>query len=159
MNNHEETSPKKDSTSAAIKKAMDYLAMRDHSRGELEMKLAKHDFLKSEIEQALNHIERTGWLIPPHVLAEKVAEQLHRKKKSYYYIIKYLQSKKLPQIPKDSTLELEKAQSLVSGRFSRLSNPSPMDKKKMAQFLKNRGFDLETIMRVIHETSGHSESF
>lgn len=142
----------------AIKKAMDYLAMRDHSRSELRMKLSKYDFLPDDIESALNHVESSGWLLPPQALAEKVADQLHRKKKSHYYIVKYLQQKQLPPVPRDSDLELEKALSLLEGRFSPLSKPTTLDKKQIMVFLRNRGFDHETIQRVVNEASGHSQS-
>lgn len=142
----------------AIQKAMDYLAMRDHSRSELRMKLSKYHFLPDDIESALNHVETSGWLLPPQALAEKVADQLHRKKKSHFYILKYLQQKQLPPVTRDSERELEKARSLLGGRFSPLSKPSTLDKRQMMVFLKNRGFDHETIQRVINETSGHSPS-
>jgi len=144
--------------SDAIKKAMDYLAMRDHSRAELRVKLSKYEFEKSDIEAALDHVEHSGWMLPPQALAEKVAETLHRKKKSHYYIVKYLQQKQLPPVSKDPSRELEKAQSLLKGRFSTLSKLSPEDKKRIVQFLKFRGFDPDTIRRVIHDTSGTEKS-
>jgi regulatory protein len=142
----------------AIKKTMDYLAMRDHSRSELRMKLAKHDFLPDDIEEALNRAETSGWMLPPQALAEKVAEGLHRKKKSHDYIVKYLQQKELPPVPRDADLELEKALSTLGGRFSPLSKPSTLDKKQIMTYLQNRGFDEETIQRVINEASGRTQS-
>lgn len=142
----------------AIKKAMDYLAMRDHSRSELRMKLSKHDFLSDDVEAAISHVESSGWLLPPQAMAEKAAAHLHRKKKSHYYILKYLQQKQLPPVPRDSDIELQKALSLLEGRFSPLSKPSTLDKKQIMVFLRNRGFDHETIQRVINEASGYSQS-
>lgn len=137
---------------------MDFLAMRDHSQAELRTKLSRYDFLPEDIEAAMDYVATSGWLLAPEVLAEKVADQLHRKKKSHYYILKFLQQKKLPPVPRDGSRELEKAMAVLPGRFSRLSKVSPEDKKKIAQFLKNRGFDLDTILRVIHETSGNTQS-
>ncbi len=142
----------------AIQKAMDYLAMRDHSRSELRMKLSKHDFLPDDVEAAINHAESSGWILPPLAMAEKVAAHLHRKKKSHNSILKYLQQKQLPPVPRDSDVELQKALSLLEGRFSPLSKPSTLDKKQIMVFLRNRGFDHETIQRVINEASGHSQS-
>lgn len=142
----------------AIQKAMDYLAMRDHSRHELRTKLAKYDFIEEDIEAALNHVEASGWLLPPQVLADKVAGYLHRKNKSHMYINRFLHSKKLPSVPRDSDLEREKARSLLQGgRFSRLKKSSSDDRKQAAQFLKFRGFDSETIMRVLNEAPGDSK--
>jgi regulatory protein len=142
----------------AIKKAMDLLAIRDHSRSELRLKLSRFEFSPDDIESALDQSETSGWLLPPQVLAEKVAEELHRKKKSHDYIAQYLQQKELPPLPRDAERELEKALSALGGRFSPLSNPSSVDKKQIMVFLQNRGFDEDTIQRVVNEASGRSQS-
>lgn len=141
----------------AIQKTMDYLAQRDHSRSELQLKLSRFDFSPEQIENALIHAESKGWLLPADTLSHKVAEELHRKKKSHDYILQYLQQKELPPVPRDSELELEKAQSVLGKRFSPLSKLSDVDKKQIISYLHNRGFDEETIQRVINETSGHSQ--
>ncbi len=142
----------------AIAKAMDYLAMRDHSRSELRMKLSKHDFLPDDVEAAITHAETAGWMLPPQAMAEKVAGQLNQKKKSHEYILKYLQQKQFPPVPRDGELELQKALSLLEGRFSTLSNLSTLDKKQVMVFLHNRGFDQDTIERVLNEAPGSSQS-
>lgn len=133
--------PRKD----AVTKAMDYLAIRDHSAYELEKKLTQKEYTPEEIEKALSHVQERGWLLPPDELSERVAEQLHRKNKGYSYILQYLKEKRLPAVDKDYERELEKAQELLSKRFPGLSNPSFTDKKQVARMLKNRGFDHETI--------------
>lgn len=143
---------------AAVRKAMDYLGVRDHSRHELKTKMRKLEFEDADIEYALDHVEKSGWLLSPEALAQKVADQLHRKKKSHYYILAFLQKKKLPPVPRVAEIELEKAQKLANSRFSRLSNPSQDDKKVIINYLKNRGFDRETISKVLNETSGNSKS-
>ena len=142
----------------AIKKAMDFLAIRDHSRSELRLKLSRFEFLPEDIDTALDHAEEKGWLLAPQALAEKVAEELHSKKKSHEYIVQYLEQKELPPVPRDSEREVEKALSLLGKHFSPLSNPSTPDKKQVMAFLQNRGFDEDTIQRVVHETSGRSQS-
>lgn len=133
----------------ASTKAMDYLAIRDHSKSELKNKLSRCGYEAEEIENALNYVEERGWLLPPEELAAKVALQLHRKKKSHFYILQYLKQKQLPAVDKDPDLELEKATDLVTSRFPTLSNVSYEDKKQIARLLKNRGFDGETISRVL----------
>ncbi len=135
----------------AIKKAMDFLALRDHSRSELRLKLSRSEFSPEDIEAALDHSEASGWLLPPQALSEKVAEELHRKKKSHDYIAHYLQQKELPPVARDTERELEKALSALGGRFSPLSNPSTVDKKQIMVFLQNRGFDEDTIQIVIQK--------
>ncbi len=143
----------------AIQKTMDYLAQRDHSSSELRAKLARFEFSPEDIEAALGHVESKGWLLTPQALAQKVAEELHHKKKSHEYILQYLQQKELPPVPRDAELEREKALATLGKRFSPLSKHSDVDKKKIISFLHNRGFDEETIQRVINETSGHSQDF
>jgi SOS response regulatory protein OraA/RecX len=143
----------------AVKKAMDYLASRDHSKSEIESKLKRLKLPKDAIDHALDYVESGGWLLPPEAMAQKVADVLHRKKKSHFYIQNYLKSKKLPSVARDNEIELEKARSLVEGRFSRLSKRSQIDNKKIAQFLKYRGFDPQTIRQVLKETSRHQKAF
>lgn len=133
---------------SAREKAMDLLAVREHSRHELEQKLAAKKYTKEEIEAALTSLESAGWLPDSKELALRVAETLHRKAKSHMYIVEYLKSKGLPPVPRDSEFELEKAQKLLQSHFSKLSKSSEADKKQIAQFLKNRGFDTETILSV-----------
>jgi SOS response regulatory protein OraA/RecX len=152
----------KRSRERAIRKAMDYLSIRDHSRYELMKKLTRCEFSVEDIIAAITHAEEGGWLVPPDVMAEKVADQLHRKKKSHLYILGYLKQKKLPSVRRDQGIELEKARKLVQSRFSRLSKRFQGDKKEVrkqiAQFLRGRGFDSETIAKVSHEASGDSKS-
>lgn len=128
---------------------MDYLAVRDHSRQELETKLSQKDYAPEDIAHALDSLETSGLLASPESLSEKVSENLHQKGKSHTYIEQYLEAKGLPSVPRDSELELEKAEKLLQSHFSKLSKSSETDKKKMAHFLQNRGFDTETIMKAL----------
>jgi regulatory protein len=150
------------SREAAIRKAMDYLSIRDHSKYELMKKLTRQEFSVDDIISAILYVEEGGWLLPPDVMAEKVADQLHRKKKSHLYIQGYLRQKKLPSVPRDQDIELQKARKLLQGRFSRLSKRFQGDKKEVrkhvAQFLRGRGFDSQTIAKVSHEASTNPES-
>ncbi|MCC6138520.1 MAG: regulatory protein RecX [Bdellovibrionaceae bacterium] len=133
---------------SAREKTMDYLAIREHSRLELETKLKKHNYSNDDIQTALDHAEKAGWLQTPQALALKVSENLHSKNKSYFYIEEYLNSKGLPPVPRDSERELEKAQILLKSQFSKLSKSTEKDKKQQAlRFLQNRGFDSETISK------------
>lgn len=136
---------------SAREKAMDYLAIRDHSRKELQTKLEYKEYSREEIEAALDSMEQSGWLLSSEKQAEKVAEALHLKKKSHLYILQYLESKGLPPVPRDSERELEKAQNLVESHFSKLSKSPDADTKQIAQFLQNRGFDTTTILSVCKE--------
>ncbi|MBY0316216.1 MAG: recombination regulator RecX [Bdellovibrionales bacterium] len=133
---------------SAYNKVMDYLALRDHSEHELIQKLKRAKYTPEEIATAMEKVVGSSWMPKPEVMAQKVANSLHRKRKSYLYIMQYLKQKKLPMVPRDADIEEEKARSLAEGRFSDLSNLSQLDKKKVARFLQSRGFDFETINRV-----------
>lgn len=135
---------------SATTKAMDLLALRGHSRFELKQKLSQKGYEDEEILQALEHVESHGWLLPPEEMAQKTAQNLHEKHKSHSYISQYLSKKQLPSVDRNDEKELEKAQSLVNSRFGELSDLSFDDKKRINQFLAQRGYDWDTIKRVIH---------
>lgn len=156
------TPPKK----LASVKAMDLLAIRDHSRLELQEKLLKKGYEPEEVEKALRYVEDHGWLLPPEELSAKTAQVLHDKRKSHHYIVQYLKSKKLPPVEKHPPLELKKALDLVDSRLSDLLSPSqdsaeePVQrgseglsfdhKKRINQFLSQRGYDWEVIQKVLN---------
>lgn len=133
-------------------KAMDYLARRDHSEKELVEKLLKH-FPIDDVEEVVAEVKDRGWLLPPQELAEKVTQSLHRKNKGYLYIQHFLRQKGLPEIPKEPEIEYEKAQAIISAKAK-----DPQDRTKVASLLKNRGFDTETVSRVIHEIRRNTPS-
>lgn len=126
-------------------KAMDFLARRDHSEQELIEKLRRH-YTDEEITPALKEMKQRGWLLPPEELSAKVAENLHNKQKGYLYICHYLRKKGLPPVEKDPDRELEKAYQILEQK-----GPVEVSRQKMVSLLKNRGFDTETIGRVIHD--------
>ncbi len=141
---------------SARDKIIDYLAISDHSRQDLTTKLQRLEYSENEIAHALDAAEAAGWLLSNEKMAAKVTEALHRKNKGYLYIVQYLEAKGLPPLPIDAELELEKAQKLLQSHFSKLSKSNPADKNetdkiKIAQFLKNRGFDTQTVAKIIGE--------
>lgn len=138
---------------SAREKAMDYLAIRDHSRKELATKLEHKNYAREDIAIALDGLEAQGLLLSPEKMADKVAQNLHDKLKSHGYIEQYLESKGLPPVPRDSERELEKAQKLLESQFSKLSKSTDADTKTIAQFLKNRGFDTQTILSLVPDSN------
>lgn len=124
---------------------MDLLARRDHSEKELRDKLARH-FEPEEIDQTITEVKERGWLLPPEELAAKATESLHRKNKGHLYILQFLRTRGLPEVPKDPDRELEKALDIIKQKAK-----DPTDIKRTSSLLKNRGFDTETISRTIHE--------
>ena len=142
----------KDSDKTAWVKAMDYLATRDHSEKELTEKLSKR-YPQEEIEQVLGEMRQRGWLLPPEELAAKVTAQMHKKNKGHLSIQYFLCKKGLPGTAREDDIEFEKALSVIKAKAKDFK-----DIKRLASLLKNRGFDTETISRVIHEIRRNTPS-
>ncbi len=148
------------SQKSARDKVMDYLARRNHSELELRRKLNR--YFKDEpenlqkIDAAIEFAKTSGWMPPPEVLSGELTRQLGRRKKSHRYIEQALRSKGLPPAPKDLEAEIKKAQQLID---SKLAKDPPFDyeqKKKIHRLLSNRGFDLDTIKKVMNAPSKDS---
>ena len=145
-----EESPHRRPRKKAREKVMDLLARRDHSELELRRKLAVH-YEPKEVEDAIEFAKQNKWMKSPEELAEKVAEQLGRRNRGSRYIQKFLSSRGLPRVAKNADEEFRKALELVT---TKLGHEAPFEfeeRNKIARLLKNRGFDDETIRKVIHE--------
>lgn len=131
----------------AIDRLRFYLAQRDHSERELTRKLSRYHG-KPEIDEALETARRHRWLRPPDEIAESMAGSLHRKNRGIHKINRTLMEKGLPSVTRDSEQELEKARSLVFRKFGegRLDRETAA---KAGRFLQSRGFDLDTIRKVV----------
>lgn len=138
-------------------KVMEYLATRDHSEKELRTKLKKN-YEEAEIDQAIQDALDRKWLKHPEELSASVTEMLHRRNKGHLHIQAYLKKLGLPGSKKDPERELSKAKSLAEGLSDRSLDTSTKDLKrdrshqqKIYRFLAYRGYDDETIRKVIYE--------
>jgi regulatory protein len=130
-----------------IELLMTLLARRDHSAQELQQKLAKK-FSLEEVESVLAWARQQNLLIAPTDLALRMADSLHRKFKGIKFINQYLEARGLPAVNSNADLELEKARHLVKNKSLLEEKTSP---DQMAQLLFRRGFNSETIRKVIYE--------
>lgn len=141
---------------AAKKKVMDFLARRNHSEKELRKKLSEK-FSKNElfttdvIDEAIAYAKENNWLGDPEELAVQTADMLHRKNKGIHYINNYLREKGLPAVETDREFEIEKALLLVKNKFDEDYEFSRDEKAKVGRLLTSRGFDSETVRKVIYE--------
>ncbi len=132
-----------------------YLARRDHSELELRQKLRRR-YPETLIEKVIQEALERGWILPPEELAERVTQQLHRKKKGYLYIVRYLKVRGLPPAPADFETEIDKALELISSLFPDVAN-SFEQKQRAYRHLQRRGFEDSIIREVIrgdHSPSG-----
>ncbi len=79
-------------------KSVDLVAMRDHSEKELRKKLrekfADEESLAEIIDEAIDFAKDNKWLGDPSVLADRLANMLHRRNKGIHYINNYLREKR-----------------------------------------------------------------
>lgn len=135
-------------------RALRYLARREHSRLELERKLAPHTEDTAELEKVLDEMERRGWLS-----AARVVEQtLHNRRARYgsRRIMRELKDKGISE-----SLISEAAQQLRAGEMEaarevwrRKFGAPPGDARERARqmrFLLGRGFDPEAVNKVVNE--------
>ncbi len=135
-------------------RALRYLARREHSRLELERKLAPHTDDPAELEKVLGEMERRGWLS-----AQRVVEQtLHNRRARYgsRRIVRELEDKGIAE-----ALIAEAARQLRAGEvdaardvWRRKFGTLPGDARERARqmrFLLGRGFDPEAVHKVVNE--------
>lgn len=133
-------------------RALRLLSNREHSRAELERKLARHEEVPGTLAQALNALEAKDYINP-----ERVAESLvHRRsaKLGVARLRQELHAKGLaPQTIADAllharTTELERAQTIWHKKFGNAPNDAH-ERAKQIRFLASRGFGGDTIRQVI----------
>lgn len=140
-------------------RALRLLSTREHSRGELERKLARFEEEAGTLTKALDELQAKGFINEARVI-ESV---LHRRagKLGATRIKQELQSKGLnPQAVKDAVASLqdterERAQEVWRRKFG----TAPTDAKeamRQMRFLATRGFSTDIIRRVI---GGKTDNF
>ena len=151
----------------AEESALRLLARRDHSREEMRRKLQAREFTPQQIEKALGWLEERE-MLDDRRYAQKLAISLAREK----LLGPHRVSQKLFQkgIPAEWAKEaMEKADELLAaGERLRMvmrmklkgRNPEeifPEERRKLAGFLRQRGFSWEDIREAFQETGGFTE--
>jgi regulatory protein len=134
-------------------RALGYLSRREHSRLELERKLAPHAKSSAELAAVLDKLEQCGFLS-----AVRMVEQLVHVRKSKFgsrRIVHELREKGIPEnliavaLPKVKETEHDRAREVRRKRFKAM----PADAKELGRqmrFLMNRGFAADVIHHVLH---------
>ena len=134
-------------------RALGYLARREHSRLELEKKLAPHAESSAELAAVLDKLEQWGFLS-----AVRMVEQLVHVRKSKFgsrRIVHELREKGIPEnliaaaLPNMKETEHDRAREVWRKRFKAM----PADAKELGRqmrFLMNRGFAADVIHHVLH---------
>jgi len=135
-------------------RALKLLARREHTRRELERKLAAGGEGRAEIETVLDELERRGWLSEA-----RVTEQLiHARQRRFgaRRIERELRDRGVSGEAVSAALpalregELERARAVWARKFKR-QPAGAAERARQVRFLQGRGFDLDVIFKVIRE--------
>jgi regulatory protein len=136
-------------------RALSYLRRREHSRLELEKKLAPHAQSSEELDNVLDALEQRGFLS-----AARMVEQLVHIRQSKFgsrRIVHELREKGIPEnliaaaLPNMRETEQDRAREVWRKRF----NAKPADAKELGRqmrFLMRRGFATDVIRQVLRHS-------
>jgi regulatory protein len=136
-------------------RALRFLSQREHSRSELERKLAKHEEEPGQLRRILDDLQARGFI--DH---ERVAESvLNRRagKLGAMRIRQELRGKGIePELVAQAVAqlngsELERAREVWRRKFD-APPQNEHEHARQARFLAARGFGMQTISRVLRET-------
>lgn len=133
-------------------RALRLLARREHSRLELQRKLAAYARDPGELEDLITDLTRRGWLSD-----QRVVEQLihaHRGKFGSRRIRQQLLDKGIDEeqvaraLPQLREGDIEAARTVWQRKFGKLPHGAA-ERAKQVRFMQGRGFALETVLRII----------
>jgi SOS response regulatory protein OraA/RecX len=137
-----------------LHEALDFIAravaVRDHSRLELQQKLSTK-FSPDVVTEAMARAEASRWLAPETEIAERAALTFERKLKSRAYIENQLQKRGLPLPPRDVQAERQSARNLVEKKYGPVEDLSFESRAQASRYLIYRGFDESTIRTVLND--------
>ncbi len=133
-------------------RALKLLAARDHSRRELERKLAGHEQEPGQLRQALDELQAKGFLCD-----QRAADSLVRRRSVKLGAMRVRQELQAKGIPAEQVAaamaalkgtEAERAREVWRKKFGTPARDAA-ERAKQARFLAARGFGGETIRRVL----------
>ena len=143
-------------------RAVGLLSLREHSRAELQRKLAPHADSQEALEKVLDDLAQAGWQSD-----ERFAQGWVHRKASIHGAARILQDLKLQGIPAEAIAavrselketELSRAQAVWNRKFSPSADPlSAAEYAKQGRFLASRGFSIEIIRRVLKNSGQHDD--
>jgi regulatory protein len=135
-------------------RALRLLSGREHSRQELERKLAAHEAEPGELQKALDELQAKGFIDEQRVVESVVHRRSPRLGAAR--IRQELQAKGLPAeavaqaVEALKGTELDRARDVWRRKFDTLP-ADPAGRARQARFLLARGFDGEVVRRLLRE--------
>ena len=134
------------------------LSQREHSRQELERKLAEHETEPGQLARALDELQAKGFISEARVIESVV----HRRasKLGTVRVRQELAAKGLSGEAVDEALaqlratELERAREVWMRKFGEPAT-DPKEKARQIRFLVSRGFATEVVRRVVQGPPDH----
>jgi len=133
-------------------RALKLLARREHSRHELQRKLAAHAQAPEELEGVLDALEAQGWLSERRVVEQVV--HARRLRFGARRIARELIEKGIGEEAVAAALktlkedELESARTVWRRKFAQAPRTAA-ERARQVRFLQGRGFSFDTIMKVV----------
>ena len=132
-------------------RALRLLAMREHTRSELEKKLARHEPDPDELRQALDELEAKGFICEQRVLESVLhsrAARLGTRRVRQELQAKGVSEQGLAEaVARLRDTELARAREVWRKKFGQLAT-EPKERARQARFLLARGFAGEVVRRV-----------
>ena len=141
-------------------RALAMLARREHSRLELERKLALYAEHPDEIAGLLDDFERRGWISERRLIEQVTASR--RRRFGARHIADELRGKGIAEATISELLstledtELESARMVWRKKFGTPPH-NVSERARQARFLQGRGFTLATALRIIKEAQDGTE--
>jgi regulatory protein len=141
-------------TGPSIKgRALRLLALREHTRAELEKKLARHDPDPDELRLALDDLQAKGFISEQRVVESVLHSRASRL--GARRVRQELQAKGVGDVAMAQameqlrTTELDRARQVWRKKFGQLASDAK-ERARQARFLLTRGFEAEVVRRVTH---------
>lgn len=133
-------------------RALRLLSQREHSRLELERKLAAHETEPGQLAQALDELQKRGFISESRV----VESVIHRRaaKLGTARVKQELQAKGLsPEAMTDAleelrSTELDRAREVWARKFGETTT-DPKERARQIRFLISRGFAAEVVRKIV----------
>ena len=143
-------------TTSLRQRALDLLARREHTRTELQRKLAPHTEDPDEVSELLDELSKRGWLSDA-----RFAESLVHDKQAKFGATRLayeLRQRGVPdevvreQLAELKGSELDRARQVWHSKFGAMPEDAKARAKQM-RFLQSRGFSLDVIGKILRGTA------
>lgn len=139
-------------------RALRLLSQREHSRQELERKLAEHETEPGQLARALDELQAKGFISEDRVIESVVhrrASKLGTARVRQELAAKGLSGEAVDEaLAQLRTTELERAREVWMRKFGEPAT-DPKEKARQIRFLVSRGFATEVVRRVVQGPPDH----